>query len=321
MDEIHDAWFFIGVFVFIFLIWIAVGGPLHPISFTGPVLSQPSPLGGGTYLQLPRAAFSIGDTNVSLPGSSSGNGSYSYRESGEPTASFLSGTVFGTPSPYRDIVSMNHYVSNASSSNPSNEYIEISIPQNADMQVNLSGWKFVSEATGIAAAIPKGAEVPTSGIVNSMQNIMLSPGERAIIISGMSPIGTSFRENKCIGYFSTFQQFSPYLPQNCPTPSGELLSFYGDYYIRDPECLNYVNNLSRCQAVLYSPDTLSNACKKFAVQYLNYNGCVIAHNNDADFEGNTWRIYLNRTTSMWRTKYEVVKLLDINNKTVDAFSY
>ena len=57
------------------------------------------------------------------------------------------------------------------------------------------------------------------------------------------------------------------------------------------------------------------------VQYLNYNGCVAAHKNDADFEGNTWRIYLGRYFSMWRTQHEVVKLLDINSKTVDAFSY
>lgn len=109
--EIHDAWFFIGVFVFIFLIWIATGGPLHPLAFTGPRLAQPGVLGGGTYLQLPRAPFSIGNTSVSLPGSSSGQGGYDNsgnQETSIPT--FIGGSVFGTPSPYRGIVRMNHYV-------------------------------------------------------------------------------------------------------------------------------------------------------------------------------------------------------------------
>ena len=57
------------------------------------------------------------------------------------------------------------------------------------------------------------------------------------------------------------------------------------------------------------------------VQYLNYNGWVAAHQNDTDFKGDTWRAYLGRTTPLWRTKNEIVRLFDINRKTVDAFSY
>src|SRR3989344_2824375 len=126
----HDAWFFIGVFVFIFLIWIATGGPLHPIAFTGPALAQPDVLGGGTYLQLPRAPFGVGGSNVVLPGSSSGS-SYGGSGSGTPAPSALGGTVFGAPSPYRNFVSLTTYVSSASSSNPANEYVQLSVAQNA----------------------------------------------------------------------------------------------------------------------------------------------------------------------------------------------
>ena len=308
MGDAHDAWFFVGVFVFIFLIWIATGGPLRPLAFTGPTLAQPGALGGGTYLQLPRAPFVIGNT------STSGNSEIEL-------PSFVGGTPFGTPSPYRDIVRMSHYVSGAGSADPKNEYIEISIASNASVPVDLTGWSLSSAATGNAASIPKGTEVPTSGVVNASQDIVLAPGTRAILISGQSPIGASFRENKCIGYFSTFQKFSPSLPQNCPVPSDDLISFYGSDYIRDPFCIDQVNQISRCQVTLTPPNGVSNACQSFVVKYLNYNGCVDAHKNDTDFAGNTWRIYLGRTNSMWRTKHEVVKLLDINGKTVDAFSY
>lgn len=216
---------------------------------------------------------------------------------------------------------MNHYISGAGSSDPKNEYVEISVSQDAGAPVNISGWTLLSDATSNTVVIPKGTEVPTSGVVNATQDIVLTPGKRAIIVSGSSPIGASFRENKCIGYFSTFQQFSPSLPQNCPTPSDELSTYYGAGYIRDVACIEAVNKLPRCQVTLSPPANLSGVCQNFMIQYLNYNGCVGAHQNDADFRGDVWRVYLNRTTPLWRTRYEIVKLLDANGKTVDAFGY
>ncbi|MCX6787017.1 MAG: hypothetical protein NTY93_00620 [Candidatus Kaiserbacteria bacterium] len=314
----HDAWFFVGVFVFIFLIWIIIGGPTHPISFTGPTLSQPSPLGTGTYLQLPQTSFGFGGSAVSLPGSSNGNSS---ENSGTSVPTFVGGNVFGTPSPYRSIVTMSHYVSGAASANPVDEYIEIAVAYNAGASVDISGWKLSSDATGYTTIIPKGTEIPISGIVNTMQDIVLTPGTRAILISGRSPIGTSFRENKCIGYLSNFQHFSPSLPQNCPTPSSELALSYGADYLRDNTCLDYVSDLPRCKVVLTPPTSISSACKNFLVKYINYNGCVAAHKDDADFENDTWLVYLGHFSSLWRTKNELIKLLDANGKTVDAFSY
>lgn len=318
----HDAWFFIGVFVFIFLIWIATGGPLHPIAYTGPRLSAPGVLGGGTYLQLPQAPYTIGNTNVSLPGSTDGSiGGNSSSNTGDSVPTLVGGATFGTPSPYRGKVLMNHYVSGAGSADPKNEYLEIRVAQNAGGPVDLSEWTLVSAASGSSVRIPKGTEVPTSGIVNEYEHIVLSPGDHAIVLSGASPIGASFRENKCIGYFSTFQTFSPPLPQNCPLPSNELSTFYGPNYIQDASCIDYVNRIPRCQVTLSPPVNVSNSCQNFTIKYLNYNGCVTAHRNDADFMGDSWRIYLGRTTPMWRTKHEIVKLLDANGKTVDAFSY
>ena len=326
MSDMHDAWFFIGIFVFIFLIWVATGGPIHPLAFSGPTLSAPQELGGGTYLSFPRAPFGVGNSsNVSLPGSSDGS-SYSENTSGNtganpPVPTFIGGSTFGEASPYRDIVTMSHYISGAGSVNPRDESLEIRISGNASVPVDLSGWSLGSDASGNATIIPKGTEVPTSGIVNPAQDIILTAGMQALVISGQSPIGASFRENKCIGYFSAYQNFSPGLPQNCPVPADELSSFYGTGYIRDAGCIDYVNRLSRCQPVLSPPTTVSGTCQAFLVQYLNYNGCVTAHRNDADFLGTTWRLYLGRSNSMWRTAHELVKLKDASGKTVDAFSY
>lgn len=314
----HDAWFFVGIFVFIFLVWAATGGPVHPISFSGPTLAAPGPLGGGTYLSLPSVPFTIGNSNAALPGSSGGS---SYTPTNQSTSIIGGGVIFGDTSPYYGIVRMNHYVSSAGASNPNNEYIELSVSQSANVPVDISGWTIESEATGNAGVIPRGTQVPLSGIVNAIQDIVLNPGERALLISGTSPIGASFEENRCIGYFSNFQNFSPSLPQTCPSPSDELTRFYGGEYIRDPSCIDYTNRLSRCQAVITPPTTVSGACQNFLVNHLNYNGCVTSHQRDADFSGDTWRIYLGRSKATWRTTHEVIKLLDVQGKTVDAFSY
>lgn len=320
----HDAWFFVGVFVFIFLIWIATGGPLHPIAFTGPALAEPGELGGGTYLQLPRAPFGVGGTNVSLPGSSNGESVDPSTGTSVPSSgggSFSGGGSYSPPSPYANTVSMSHYVSNASSSDPGSEYVEISVAQNASQSVKLTGWTLESKATYAAELIPKGTQVPTSGVVNALEDIVLSPGERAIVISGESPVGASFRENKCIGYFSGFQRFSPPLPSNCPSASNELSSFYGTPYIHDPSCIDYVDTLSRCEVPLRRTSQLSDTCQNFLETHLNYNGCITAHKHDSDFNGTTWRIYLGREDPMWRTRHEIVRLLDDRGKTVDSFSY
>lgn len=315
----HDAWFFIGIFVFIFLIWIATGGPLHPLAFTGPSLAQPDVLGGGTYLQLPRAPYGIGGNTVVLPGSSSENSPY--LSPGNTVPTFIGGSLFGSPSPYRGVVFMNHYVSSAGTENPANEYIEISVSQRSNGPVNISGWRLRSDASGTTAVIPKGTEVPVSGVINEAEDIVLAPGKRALIITGQSPIGASFRENKCIGYFSTFQKFSPALPQTCPAPSDELATYYGAGYIGDSKCIDYTRTLSRCQVTLSPPAHLSSTCQNVLIKHLNYNGCINAHKTDTDFSGDTWRVYLGRSASMWRTRNELVKLLDASGKTVDAFSY
>jgi len=307
MGDMHDAWFFIGIFAFIFVIWFASGGPTRPLSFTGPTLAQPGALGGGTYLQLPRSPFSISDIRGSRD------------DAGSQTS--FTGSSFGNLSPHRGLIKVNRSISGVGASNPVNEQLEIRVAQNAGVPIGVSGWTFSSDVSSKVALIPRGTEVPLSGTINATQEIVLSPGMRAIVISGQSPIGASFRENKCIGYFSTFQKFSPALPQNCPTPVSELASFYEGDVVRDVSCTNYVKTLSRCQVALSPPVTVSQTCQNFSIKYFNYNGCVNAHKNDPDFLGDTWRIYLGRTNSLWRTKNEIVRLLDAGGKTVDAFSY
>ncbi len=319
----NDAWFFVGIFIFIFLVWVATGGPTRPISFAGPTLAKPQELGGGTYLQLPRAPTKLGSSKTT---DSSGDVNYSnYTRnyygssgSGRPLSGPLYGIPFGTPSPYTKEISLYSHVRNASTTK---EYLQISLSRNAAAPVRITGWWFESQITGKAAAIPGGTAVPTTNGVNQKTSIILSPGEKAYIHTGGSPIGTSFRENKCTGYLNEFQDFSPSLSRSCPRALNELQAYYGPYYLRDTSCVDYVKKISTCEADLFPSSKLTRTCRDFARQYLNYNGCVAAHKNDPDFSGKTWHIYLGYSKPLWRGRSEVIKLLDINGKTVGVFTY
>ncbi|HUQ30013.1 MAG TPA: hypothetical protein VM103_00620 [Candidatus Paceibacterota bacterium] len=309
----HDAWFFFGIFAFIFIIWIATGGPTHPLSFTGPSLSLPGALGGGTYLSLPRAPLHVGDVGGTGSGNPSNGGS------GGTGGTTDAGSAFGTPSVYRGKITLGHSISGAGAADPNTEYIKVALSQNAGTRINISGWVLQSGITGYASNIPYGAEVPRSGVVNVATPIILAPGQSAIVDSGHSPIGISFRENKCIGYLAEFQNFYPGLPRACPTAATELATF-NPSLDRNDACHNFARSVSRCKTPRTSTADITTACKNFVDQYLNYNGCVDAHKNDADFAGTTWHIYLSRFASLWQKKHEVVKLLDSDGKTVDVFT-
>ena len=348
----RDAWVFIGVFFFIFLIWIVIGNPFRAPSVQTPKIPDISISTSTTgvlspaksYLQLPRSPYVVGGGSVCLPGSTScpstplGGG---YGSGSGDLTSGVPGVLLNPTSDYHNAISIQNYVWNASSSDPKSEYVKVSLAQSASTPVDITGWTLGSGATGKSGRIPRGTKVPASGIVNAAEDIILQPGESALIISGESPVGASFRENKCIGYFGSFQDFYPSLPHNCPSASSELSSSYGKPYIHDPACIDYTNSLSRCEAAVVPKSTkLTINCQDFLETHLNYNSCLKLHQSDSDFNGTTWRVYLGRKSlqearrtsafsntlsqdagPLWRSKYEVVELLDNSGNTVATFNY
>ncbi len=314
--------FFVGVFVFIFILWIVLGGPTRPLSFGGPLLLAPDSLGGGSYLSLPKAP-SIGSSSVTpsrASGSDRGSSSLSYQDQ-QAIKEAQKVAAFGTASTYRGITNVSHRVVGAGASNPQNEYIEIRLSTKAKQPVTISGWRIASMVSGKGSTIPYGTEVPRSGTVNASEPIVLNPGDRAILSSGRSPIGASFRENVCIGYFGQYQKFSPSLPRSCPIPKTELATRYEGNLVSDPLCSDYTEKLSRCSIALSPPPTLSSACQAFLINYLNYNGCLNTHQHDYSFKGTTWRVYLGRDSNMWRSDRETIKVSDRDGNTIDLFSY
>lgn len=313
-----DLFLFFGILIFIFVTWVATGGPSRPISFAGPYITPITMPGGrGT-------GYALSD------GGKSGSASPQQIQQGVNKAqqdvvtlqkSLATAARFGTPSTFKGLVTIRHSIGGLSATDAKKEYLTISVSGRATTGIDVSGWRIESEAVGHSLGIPEGVNLPHSAIVNQTAPIVLSAGQSAVITVGESPVGMSFRENMCTGYFDQFQNFTPSIAHLCPLPSSDFDRFYlGNVHSLDA-CKAYVKTVNRCIVPLDTPSDLANDCMHFVDNYLNYNGCVVAHQTDKGFLGNEWRIYLGRDDQFFTKTHDTVKLLDTAGNTVDLLSY
>lgn len=206
-------------------------------------------------------------------------------------------------------------VGGAKQSNSQKEYVEIKASSKNDKPIDITGWSLVGKG-GLEIKIGQGAYLPYSAQVNPQQDIFLKKGEKAIVVTGESPIGTSFRLNQCTGYFEQFQDFYPGLTKDCPKPADENLpSNLND------QCLDYLEKLPRCEMKISIPAGLPISCQTYINDKINYKTCVELHKNDSDFYKSEWRIYLGRREELWAQKRETIILQDQNKKIIDWVSY
>ena len=156
--------------------------------------------------------------------------------------------------------------------------------------------------------------------------VILQQNDRVILTKGFSPIGISFRTNKCTGYFEENRTFNPNLPMNCPLARDEKLPNFSDVYDRNNECIKVIDQIGRCTTkgssfIRYLPDTISSACKNYITTQINYNSCVAKYFSNTDFPGNEYRIFLNKFGPLWRTTHDTINLHDENGLIVDSISY
>lgn len=304
-----DGLFFLGVLAFFFILWFATGGPSRPISFAGPYITP--------ITDVDTVQQGYGDTPA-----------VDFR-SRSVWSDFMSGGLGGSgvsgvsnPSPYRGQVRVSGS-GGVTSEDPDKEYVVLRA--HGDSAVDITEWRLVSVASGRSARIPMGASLPRSGRVNDTGRIVLSPGDEAIVVTGESPTGVSFKENKCTGYFTKRQDFSPSLGNRCPSAYKEFESHYSGNALRDDQCYSLMRNTPSCETP--SDRGMSNACIALIDTYLTYNSCVEQHRNDSDFADDTWRIYLEyensrgRSDELWKSSRDAIKLLDSEGRTVDLYSY
>lgn len=227
-------------------------------------------------------------------------------------------------SPYYGKIGMSG-ISGLSGNDPNREYMTLYTSLQKNETIKITGWYLKSEVTGYYVVIG-GASLLPFPFTNTDSDIILQAGDRAYLTKGFSPIGISFRTNKCTGYFEENRTFTPGLSMQCPRAMDEKLPNFSSVYDRNDECLDIIRRVSTCATVNSKfikdlPDTVSADCKNYLTTQINYNTCVATHFSDTTFPGNEYRIYLNKFGSLWRPLHDKINLYDENGLIVSTISY
>ncbi|MFA6536448.1 MAG: hypothetical protein WCT25_03380 [Candidatus Paceibacterota bacterium] len=315
----------VAIMILIIIAWVWTGGYNRPIATQGPYLIPPTTIGENStgYGSLPKPLEGLVGSGGTGP-TDSNTGQTNNNQAPQTPTGPASAVADILPdkgiSVYADLVLIDSTYG-AIASNPQQEYITIRAASNNAKGVNITGWKIASGATGNGYPIGGGTQIFRSGQLNSEGAIVLTPGERAIISTGRSPVGYSFRGNKCSGYLNQFQTFTPIINYQCPAARDANIPL--DPQSFNDTCRDYIDRISLCQMPTeIFPFKAGNTCQDFITAHFNYNGCVDDHLNDTDFYSTSeWRVFLNRTDEIWKSKREIIKLIDSAGNTVDISSY
>lgn len=211
------------------------------------------------------------------------------------------------------------------SPDPSQEYVRLSVYLEKNEQINITGWYLQSEVTNYYAVIGRASLLPFPFTRND-NDVVIKDGDSVIITKGFSPIGISFRTNKCTGYFEENRTFYPGLSKRCPRISEDDLPTFSSVYDRQEECVDLITSIPRCttrgnEYLRDLPDTVSSSCKNYIREQINYNACVAKHFGDTDFPGNEYRLYLGKFGPLWRNRSDKINLHDQNGLIVDTIEY
>lgn len=233
---------------------------------------------------------------------------------------------------------------------PYEEYI--SVENRGETSIDITGWKLKNAKNERSYSIGGSLQyfpadeviIPRASIFISPngrtapQNIILRKNEKAIITTGSIGVRTpytivNFKENKCSGYLEDLPEynFTPQLSMNCVRPNNEP----GAKSL-EVSCQKYLDSMQSCHTPKFETtdrqgnvcsncvdgnSTLGSSCIAFIKAHFSYPGCIANHQNDSDFSGNTWRIFLGRTWELWANSHETISLLDSSGNLVDYKSY
>lgn len=319
----RDLFLFLGLLVVLFILWATTGGPERAVTSPafGPRAIDTSSRDGRAPSQT-----SIGSDVRAVA-----------RDVDDIEERLEEIRIEGVASPYRGLVSFAGGRPRADLS--ISEYVRIRASGRLDEAINVTGWRIESLITGNYGTIPSATPLPFAGVVNSTSPLFLEPGDTAIVSSGRSPLGVSFRINKCVGYLDQAGRFIPRLSRQCPDPDDEFEELSGilpratddrDY----DDCERYIRSIDRCEIVREDLRVrhprgsrsgvelpLPDQCATFIEDNLTYQGCVNNHLSDADFYRREWRVFMGSFSELWREDREVLRLLDRSGRVVDVWQY
>ncbi len=262
-----------------------------------------------------------------LKGVVSSNISWSRVLNNRPPLQITDAELWSNPSPLRGAITISEK-STPKQENPDKEYIYIRAKKSNSTAIDMSGWSIKSIVSNTKVYFPPATLMLKMIGSNTTDPVYLAPGEYAILISGRSPIYSvtpSFHTNKCIGYISEFNNFTPTLSSTCvdtktilpPTP--ENVKTYG------AECIDFLRQAKSCKSYTNEmPANLLPACRDLVARKLNYHSCLSDGFNKEGykiFNNGGWYLYLNHNAEIWRNTYEAIQLLDSQGRVVDVLKY
>ena len=308
------------VLLALLVIWIVSGGPRALFTSTKASLAHAVPSGEDVGFHLPwqpvqvfptldiTDAFTVDENDDASPQERLAQLEAEYeRLNSEVSAA----RTFGARSPYAGKVTIVQDTSGMRESDTHDEYIQIAANYANSESIDITGWTLESALSGVRVALPPSAAPFIANSANVLTATALDPGGLALVLSAPSPVGVSLRENICTGYLGQFQDFSPPLSEECPSPSEVLpltennLQQYGD------ACFDAIQNLSG----------VSSACRAYLTDQLSYNGCINKNRFRSGFQKNMWRVYLGAPSELWRNSHDAIRLLDAQGRTVSVFVY
>ena len=174
-----DVLIVISIIVLLWFIWVASGGPQHFNTKRSLLLDSSKTEDSTSTQQTP---------------SSTGNTS-----SDTKTPSSKQTPSSTEPSHYASYVSISV---NDPGGDAHSEYVTLLVSPNAPSPISITGWTLTSGTLHKSVAVESGSITPLRGQITATQAITLTPGQRAILLTGRSPIGVSFLSNICSGYLN-----------------------------------------------------------------------------------------------------------------------
>ncbi|MCK5059929.1 MAG: hypothetical protein KAR00_02155, partial [Candidatus Pacebacteria bacterium] len=102
------------------------------------------------------------------------------------------------------------------SDDPRKEYLTLTASSKLDSALNITPWTLRSSSTRKSITLGKATSLYYTENVTEKSDIVIEPGGKAIVVTGISPVGVSFRANLCTGYLNQFNTFTPSLTYICP---------------------------------------------------------------------------------------------------------
>ncbi len=246
-----------------------------------------------------------------------------YRATTEPP--IVTTDELGEISPSSGLVEIVKNSTPPSRSDVAREYVLLRARADNAQPVNITNWSLQSMISDSWFSIPQGVRVYRAGEVNELHDIYLRPGETAIVATKSAPVGVAFRANRCSGFLGSVQEFEPKLTSTCIAPRELLPPTVANITTYGEACVDFAQTFDSCTYLTSATpgfDTLSPACREYLQPRLTYNFCLDTHAADENFFADShWRVFLGRPDVIWREHYEVIRLLDAQGRTVDAFPY